>query len=246
MGKIQYQAGGAGDLFKETEDLLKLRNYSSRTIKSCLFYIKEYLRFSRQEKINEKNEAIKCFLLNKQNYGNSPQTINLALNAVKFFYREVLKSPEKIDLKFAKRSKKLPIVLSRADIEKVISKIPNNKHRLIIALAYGAGLRISEVVNTRVKDIDIAELTIHVKEAKGKKDRITVFPEKIAADIKNLIAGKKENDFVFESNRGGKLTTSSLQKIFYKALKKAGIKKTPLFILCGIVSPRTCWKTALM
>jgi site-specific recombinase XerD len=229
MGKIQYQVGGAGDLFKKTEELLKLRNYSRKTIKSYLFYIKEYLIFSQREKINEKNEAIKCFLLSKQNYGNSPQTINLALNAVKFFYREVIKSPEKIDLKFAKRSKKLPIVLSRAEIEKIISKVPNNKHRLIIALAYGAGLRISEVVNMRVKDIDIAELAIHIKEAKGKKDRITVFPEKIVADIKNLIAGKRKNDFVFESNRGGKLTTSSLQKIFYKALKKAGIRKNATF-----------------
>jgi site-specific recombinase XerD len=233
MAKIQYQAAysesGAGNLLKKTEELLKLRNYSRKTIKSYLFYIKEYLVFARREKITEKNEAIKCFLLKKQDNGKSPQTINLALNAIKFFYREVLKSPENIDLKFAKRSKKLPVVLSRGEIEKIISKIPNNKHRLIIALAYGSGLRVSEVVNIRVNDIDIAGLTIHIKEAKGKKDRISVFPEKIAADIKSLIAGKKGSDFIFESNRGGELTTSSLQKIFYKALKKAGIRKNATF-----------------
>ncbi|MBI4653055.1 tyrosine-type recombinase/integrase [Candidatus Kuenenbacteria bacterium] len=81
----------------------------------------------------------------------------------------------------------------------------------------------------RVKDINIAELTIYIKEAKGKKDRLTIFPEKISVDIKNLIAGKQGNDFVFESNRVGKLTTTSLQKIFQKALLKSGIQKDATF-----------------
>ncbi len=144
------------NLFKETEKLLKLRNYSPKTIKSYLFYIKDFLIFAKQNKISGKNEAVKCFLLNRQDRGNSSQTINLALNAIKFFYREVMKSQDKIDLKFAKRNKRLPVVLSRTEIEQIISNIRNNKHRLIISLAYGAGLRVSEAVNMRVKNINIA------------------------------------------------------------------------------------------
>lgn len=217
------------DLFKKTEELLKLRNYSPKTIKSYLFYIKDFFLFAKQNKIIEKNEAIKCFLLNRQEKGNSPQTINLALNAIKFFYREVIKSQDKIDLKFAKTNKRLPVILSRAEIEKIISNIYNNKHCLMISLGYGAGLRVSEVINMKVKDLNIAELTIHIKEAKGKKDRITVFPEKMIAGIQNLMAGKQGNDFVFESNRGGKLTTTTAQKVFENALKKAGIQKDATF-----------------
>lgn len=217
------------DLCQKTEELLKLRNYSSKTIKSYLFYIKDFLLFARQNKILNKDEAVKYFLLNRQDKGNAPQTINLALNAIKFFYREVIKSSEKIDLKFAKRNKRLPIFLSRAEIEKIIFNIGNNKHRLMISLGYGAGLRVSEVVNIKVKDLNIAELTIHIKEAKGKKDRITVFPEKMIADIQNLIAGKQGNDFVFESSRGGKLTTTTAQKVFENALRKSGIKKEATF-----------------
>lgn len=217
------------DLFKKTEELLRLRNYSPKTIKSYLFYIKDFLIFAKQNKISGKNEAIKCFLLNRQDKGNSSQTINLAFNAIKFFYREVMKSQDKIDLKFAKRNKRLPIILSRAEIEKIISNIRNNKHRLIISLSYGAGLRVSEAVNMRVKDINIAELTIHIKEANGKKDRLTVFPEKIIADIQNFIADKQGNDFIFESNRGGKLTTTAAQKVFGNALRKSGIQKDATF-----------------
>jgi len=219
----------AASLFKKTEELLKLKNYSPKTIKSYLFYIKDFLLYAQQNRIFEKNEAVKSFLLTRQDKGNSPQTINLALNAIKFFYREIIKTPEKIDLKFAKRNKRLPVVLSRAEIEKIISGIGNSKHRLMVSLAYGAGLRVSETINMRVKDINAAELTIHIKEAKGKKDRITVFPEKISADIQNLTAGKQGNDFIFESNRGGKLTTTTAQKIFENALKKSGIKKDATF-----------------
>ncbi|MBU0721959.1 tyrosine-type recombinase/integrase [Patescibacteria group bacterium] len=209
--------------------MLKLRNYSSKTIKSYLFYVRDFLLFAKEKNIPNKDEAIKQFLLNKQQKAQSSQTINLALNAIKFFYREVIKTQAKIDLKFAKRNKRLPVVLSRLEIEKIIHNISNIKHRLAISLAYGAGLRVSEIANMRVKDINIEELTIHIKEAKGKKDRLTVFPEKISADIKNLIAGKQGNDFVFESNRGGKLTTTSFQKIFQKTFLKSNIQKDATF-----------------
>ncbi len=216
-------------ILEKTENLLKLRGYSPKTRKSYLFYIAEYLGFSKKKKIKDKNEAIEEWLLNKHKKKQSPQTINLALNAVKFLYAEVLKNPQKIDLKFAKRNKKLPVVLSRSEIEKIISQIENSKYKLMISIGYAGGLRVSEVVSLRVQDIDLEGLVIHLKSAKGKKDRITVFPEKLKTDFQNLIAGKKSDDFVFESSRGGKLTTTSLQKVFKKSLQKAGIKKEATF-----------------
>jgi len=129
-----------------------------------------------------------------------------------------LKIPKTVNLKFAKRRKKLPIVLSREEIKNIIDSIKNPKHKLIISLAYGAGLRISEVVN-------LEELTIHFKNAKGKKGRITIFPEKIKIHLQNLIACKNLNDYLFESERGGKLTEVIAQKVFENVLRGAGIKK---------------------
>jgi len=131
------------NLFQKIEDVLRLKNYSRKTIKSYIFYIKDFLFFAQKNRLSDKEEAIKQFLLNKHVGNQSPQTINLALNAIKFFYREVVKSPDKIDLKFTKRNKRLPITLSHTEIEKILSSISNNKHRLMISLAYGSGLRVS-------------------------------------------------------------------------------------------------------
>jgi len=217
------------EYLEKTRQELKLRNYSFKTIKAYLGCLREYFDFKKfnLEKIDE--EKIKQFLLNKQSKNYSSQTVNLYLNAINFFYREVLKIPEKINLKFAKRNKKLPIVLSREEIKNIIDVIRNPKHKLIISLAYGTGLRISEVVNLKVKDINLEELTIHLKNAKGKKDRITIFPEKIKTELQNLIAGKNLNDYLFESERGGKLTERTVQKVFENALRVAGIKKDATF-----------------
>ena len=140
-----------------------------------------------------------------------------------------MKSKVAIEIKFAKTASKLPIVLSRAEIEKILLVINNKKHNLMIALAYSGGLRVSEIINLKVKDVCLAELTIHIKDAKGNKDRITLLPEKLIGDVEKLIANKKLNDYIFPSERGGKLTERTAQKVFETALKKAGIKKEATF-----------------
>lgn len=137
----------------QTRDELKQRNYSFKTVQSYLRCLSEYFNFLTTDqavKNLSSKEKVRKFLLNRQDKGNSSQTVNLYLNAIKFFYRDILKSTEKIDLKFAKRSKKLPVVLSREEIKKILSAIQNNKHKLMVGLAYGAGLRISEVIGLKV------------------------------------------------------------------------------------------------
>lgn len=212
-----------------TENELNLRNYSPKTRKAYINCLKDYFSFKGNNLAHQDVDSVKKFLLLKQSKAYAPQTVNLYLNAIKFFYRNVVKTPQKIDLKFAKRSKKLPIVLSRKEIRAIFNNIKNAKHKLLVALSYGAGLRVSEVINLRVKDVDLDELTIHLKKTKGRRDRITVIPAKLEGDIRNLIAGKNANDFVFESERGGKLTERTAQAVFRKALKKTGIKKAATF-----------------
>ncbi len=151
-----------------------MRNYSQKTIKSYLGCLRDYLQnlqtFSNCfERINV--DSIRKFLLKKQERGASPQTVNLYLNAIKFFYRDVIKVLQKIDLKFAKRNQRLPIVLSRQEISQIISAVQNAKHRLMLALAYGAGLRVSEVINLRVRDVDLQELTIHACKTSQRQKR---------------------------------------------------------------------------
>ena len=141
----------------------------------------------------------------------------------------MLKFHDKIDIKFAKTPSKLPIVLSRDEIEKIINSIINAKHRLLISLAYASGFRVSEATNLKIKDLNLAELTIHIKGAKGNKDRLTVFPEKLSQEIEKLTARKDLNDYIFASERGGKLTERTAQKVFGVALEKCHINKEATF-----------------
>jgi len=213
----------------QTKDELKLRNYSPQTIKSYLGCLGDYFySFDGDGQLADVN-FIRKFLLEKQARGLSAQTINLYLNAIKFFYREIVKFNGEIDLKFAKRAKKLPIVLSSEEIIAIITNIKNPKHKLLIALSYGAGLRVSEAVDLKVKDINLEELTIHLKDAKGQKDRITLLPAKLKMDIHAMIVLKNKDDYVFMSERGGKLTDRTAQKIFENALQKTKITKDATF-----------------
>lgn len=217
------------ELLRRIKDELRLRNYSRRTIDSYLTCLSDYFRYIKDVKKDPDVTLIKKYLLEKQDNGQSPQTINLHLNAIRYFYREIFKSPSPIDLKFAKTSNKLPVVLSRMEIEKIINAIENKKHRLLISLSYGAGFRVSEAINLKIKDINLEELTVHLKDAKGKKDRITIFPDKLKNDIVEISALRDKDDFVFESNRGGRLTQRTAQKVFENALQKAEIQKDATF-----------------
>lgn len=216
-------------ILNQTEKILKLRNYSVKTQKSYLLYIKQFLTFSQKHKLKNKEIAVEQFLLQKFEQNQSPQTVNLALNSLKFFYKEIIGDPLPPSFKFAKRNKKLPVVLSKNEILKIITNIDNAKYRLAISLAYASGLRVSEIQNLKIKDLDLEELSIHIKEAKGKKDRISIFPKKLKTAFQNLIAGKNFNEFIFPSNRNKKLSSRSFQKAFKDALQKSKISKDASF-----------------
>lgn len=208
---------------------LIIRNYSSKTIKSYINGLNKYFNFKRENFDNLDTNNIKDFLLYCKNINISAKTRNQYLNAIKFYYYNIINVSKKIDVKSAKRTKSLPIVLNRSEIKALIEATNNQKHKLLLSIAYGAGLRVSEVINIRVEDLDLEELTLHIKQAKGQKDRISVIPEKLVNSLKIIIAGKTASDYVFESERGGKLSSRTAQKIFQNALHASGVKKQATF-----------------
>jgi site-specific recombinase XerD len=216
-------------LLSTTRDELLLKNYSPKTIKNYTLCLKAF--FSTQKKINKTPDhaAIRAFLLSLKKRGLSSSSVSLHLNAIKFFHRHVLHSTIPIHIQFPKRPKKLPVVLTREEIQRILTCITNTKHRTMIALTYGAGLRVSEVVKLKAADVLIAESTLHIKNAKGKKDRITLLPDKLIPDLRTLLDGKDPGDILFESERGGRLTDRTLQVVFSRTLTKAGITKKATF-----------------
>lgn len=232
-----------GEMYlKEVERELKLRNYSNKTIRSYLTYLGQYFAYLKANPKNPDIDAIKDFLIFMHDSKYSPQTVNLALNAVKFFYVNILGNPFPIKIKCAKKTMKLPVVLSREVILKMIEVTKNRKHKLILALSYGAGLRVSEVVELRVRDFDFEGGMIHIRESKGGRSRITILPERLVSELHSYLKDEliwgfdncpwcvaeglnkvDPNEYFFPSNRGGGLTTRSCQKIFDRVLKGVGM-----------------------
>lgn len=198
---------------------LRLRNYSRKTLKGYTFSVKKFLGFCEDRGINE--VEFKKYILNKLDKQN-PSTVTKDLFAIKFFFENVL--GQNVDIPVPKRNKTLPSILSLSELKKIIKIAMNPKHKLIIKLLYGTGLRVSEIVNLKVKDIDFDEKLVKVKLGKGKKDRFVKLPDSISDEIK-MFCNIGNSAYVFPSNRGGKLTVKSIQKIVSNSAKKAGIEK---------------------
>ncbi len=208
---------------------LKIRNYSRRTIEAYLSAIKQFQKFAKEYFLLPNEDVVKNFLLMKKEQNCSPRTLNVFLSAIKFFYKGVLNKSFEINIKFAKRDKKIPVVLSHSEIMDIIRTSHNLKHRLIISLAYASGLRLSEVVNLKIGDIDFNNNILHVRGGKGNKDRQTVFPKKLQEETQEIIKKRAYKEYLFVNPRGKKLNSRTLQKIFKKMLIESGINHSATF-----------------
>lgn len=208
---------------------LRLANRSQNTIKNYVRCVEKYF-LTNQDQIDRFDiTKIKAFLIQILDDGKTPQTVNIYLNAIKFYYKYVVKDQQKLDLKFMKRPSKLPVVLSKEEIVRMIDITRNIKHKAILELAYGAGLRLSEVLNLRVGDIDMARKTITVRKGKGNKDRLTLLPEKALKNLQIIICGRPSKDYIFLSERGGKLSGRAVQCVFEQALERCLINQNATF-----------------
>jgi len=145
------------------------RKYSPKTVKSYLYYNKELVKFAGKHSLTIDESDIKDYLRYLvEEKDAAASTLNIAINALKFYYGRILKRKFMYEIKRPRKDKKLPIVLSKGEVSKIISSISNIKHKAILMLIYSAGLRVSEVMKLKVNDIDAERKLIHVKGAKGK------------------------------------------------------------------------------
>lgn len=206
-----------------------LRGYSPRTWQAYIPCLYEYFEAVPGSDYIFDEDKTRDYLLSLRSKNLAPNTLNLHLAAIKFYARYVLKYFKRIHIQFSKKPQRLPVVLSRLDVHELIGVTQNRKHKLLLSLAYGAGLRLSEVRNLKLKDLDFHEGIITLRQAKGKKDRVTIIPQSISADLAICCEFKEPNDFVFDSERGGMLSARTVQKIFTNSKFKAGITKDATF-----------------
>ena len=206
---------------------MELRAYSPQTQKHYLSHLRILEGFLCKPLNQVSPEEIKDFLHHRIKAGVSYSSINISCNAFKVLFNSVLKRNWSDDVIVRPRKqKKLPYVLSRDEILSIFEQIPNIKHKTILLTAYSAGLRISEVLNLAVSDIDSKNMLIRVRCGKGGKDRFTILGMENLNMLRHYWKLYKPEDLLFPGKILGKpLAARNIQKVFKSAKESSGINK---------------------
>ncbi|RZL31424.1 MAG: integrase, partial [Pedobacter sp.] len=172
----------------------------------------------------------------------SENQVHNRINAIKFYFEKVLKQPQiVIEIPRPKKPGLLPKVIHADDIAKMINQTQNLKHKTILMLTYGMGLRVSEIVNLTIKDIDSKSMQVHIRAAKEKKDRYANLPQAILPVLRAYYIEFKPKIYLFEGQLSEKYSTRSAQQVFKQSLVRANINKD-----VGIHSLRHSFATHLL
>ena len=209
------------------EETLRSRKYSPQTRRSYQYYNRLLCDTLQKSPDEICQQDITSFLASvEKDREYSASSINLAISAIKFFYREVMKDNSINEQHRPRHDGRLPQVLSQDEISKILAMENNPKHRLLLMLAYSSGLRVSEVVALKREHIDLSRKVIYIRLGKGRKDRCTLLSEKAARFITEYCACNNIETWLFPGQIAGRsLTIRSAQHIFDKAVRRAQIEK---------------------
>ena len=207
---------------------LELKRYSNNTVRIYVPFFEMFINFYRDRELNTLDESdIRAFLLHLIQKKLSNSYINQAINAIKFYYEVVLGMPNRFyDIERPRREYKLPKVISKEEIIDIVNNTNNIKHRCVVELLYGSGLRKSELLNLKITDIDSKRMLVRVENAKGNKDRHTLLSKNALDDLRIYFREYKPKEYLFEGQKGGKYSGESVLRIVKMATKKAGIRKS--------------------
>jgi integrase/recombinase XerD len=213
-----------------TEYMAKLRElrYSEHTQETYKHMFEEFINHFSKIEIDEITDAMIVeflrYLVNERNISGSYQ--NQSINSIKFYYERVKGGQRKIyTIDRPRKEKMLPEVLSEEEVVQLLNATDNLKHKAIFMTIYSAGLRISEAVNLKIKDIDSKRMQIRVEQAKGKKDRYTLLGTKTLEILRKYVAMYKPKVWLFEGVGDKQYSSSSIQANFKISVNKTGIKK---------------------
>lgn len=229
---------------KNFQELIKLKGFSQSTYKTYTIEFAQLLYLLKDFPVEKLSaEKLRSYILYcHEKLELSENQIHSRINALKFYFEKVL-GREKMffEIPRPKKPQLLPKALNQEEIKKIIAATENPKHKLIIQLSYGMGLRVSEIVNLKIEDIDSVKMKVFIQRAKGKKDRYVNLPKIILQDLRKYYKEYHPKEFLFEGQYGGKYSIRSAQQVFKTAMNKAGIKKT-----VGIHSLRHSYATHLL
>ena len=208
-------------LLDQVRNTVRAKHYSIRTEQAYVNWIKRFILFHHKRHPREMNsleiEQFLTYLAVEQNVAASTQ--NQALAALLFLYQQVLRQPldHPIDAVRAKKPKRLPVVMSNAEVERLIPNLPD-RYQLITRLLYGSGLRLMECLRLRVKGVDFDQHQIIVRNGKGHKDRDTILPDSLRAPLRRQLRyAKTLHDNDLESGYGQVYLPDALERKYPNA-----------------------------
>ncbi len=202
-------------ILKIYEQKLKYFNYSKRTIEVYAHYAEKFLlkvdKYPQHLVSSDFQRYLDDFTF------SSISQQNQVINAIKFLYEKVLdRKYDKVHFERPRREKHLPRVIDKDDILQKINAIENLKHKAILSIGFSVGLRVSEVCNLKISDIDSKRMLITIKNGKGMKDRIVPLTEKILVLLRDYYKEYRPKEYLFEGQFGGQYSTGSCEKIIKK------------------------------
>jgi len=209
--------------------ILKLKRYGSSTINSYSSHIGLVKGHFADRSLNKLKDQdlfeFVYFMVTTKGISQSYQ--RQLVGALKLFYKEIYKRTIPFEyLKVNRSERKLPPVLSQQEVVRLISSIKNLKHKAMIALIYGSGIRIGELINLRTKDIDSDRMQVHIRGGKGKKDRYTILSSTSLALLRDYYRKYEPKEYLFEGQSGGRYSSESASKLFKRAVERSGVNKS--------------------
>ena len=225
---------------------LQLQRKSKHTAKAYLTAVKQLAEHYHRSPDQISRDEVRAFihhLITEKKLASS--SVNLKLAGIRFFYRRVLGDAE-FDLHVdRKASGKVPEPFSRQEIERLLTAAATAKHRAMLMVAYGGGLRAAEVVNLKPDDIHCDRMVIHVRQGKGNKDRFTLLSKRLLRELRDYWRQFRPRVWMFEGRHGGAFCPGSRRAFLIKPNSPPASRVPAEFIASAIHSPPTCWRLAL-
>jgi len=208
---------------------MELKNLSHHTQRAYLAAVTGIARFYNQSPDKMTKEKIEDYLLYlKQDKGNAPNSCYSVLIGLRFFYKYVIENEIPVTYSIRRTTRKLPQVLTMEEIWKIICSTNNFKHRLILMTTYSGGLRASETINLKPRNIDNKTMLIKVK-GKGEKERYTLLSKKLLVELRSYYREYRPKTYLFPSafkkKKDQPLSYETIRSVYEDARKKAGVKK---------------------
>lgn len=203
------------------------RRLSPRTIQTYSECLRTFFSCCDKDPKRVTRKDVEDYLDRLVSKGRSGSTVNVHMNALKFLFEEILRRNLFVRMKFSRKPVRLVEGLSESEVLRLLDAIPNKKHKLMISLMYAAGLRVSELLNLKVKDLDIPNSYGYVRGGKGNKDRLFVIAKGLKTELSlHLYDGSLHHDsYLFTSQLRKQYSRETIRRILYKASRKARLGK---------------------